>query len=902
MNYRTIFFIGILILIFIGLVFSINSYSRDHFKSSYVANVWQTEAGTEILFPEKCIPRFQKNNLKGFGYSGGGSRSYVALIGYLRALNRMGLSDKVDYIGTVSGGSWFNAVYSYAQSKGVSRDLLLGKSLNIETMTFKNLDRENFNNRGPNFFMGARVNKSPILANVAYAFLPGNGIPYSEAWNYAMGKIFLEPYRLNENVPFTLNETMAKQINSDNKTNLDILKLKDTDPFWICDGTLECNPNEGVSCPFLITEFTPMYSGFVKSYKLSDHSKIGGYVLETYAFGCDSPNTVLSYIDYSDIVDKYGKFCKSSPFKVNVNNFEKTCFTLRQAIGTSSSAYAATVFKIASKIPILDLTKIIPSYRIWFTNPTLPTTSDSQCSFNILKNKCVASQGFDDDSCQNYLGGCYSNTAKQCSGDNDCSKGVFKCNNNKNGSSLHCRISGLSGCKCQKTNRKIPLLKDMKSRVVQIGDGQASENIGILSLVRRGVKKIIAFCNSDTRLFDDFGNVFKDLTGKEACYTNISNLFGVVNDCDPYNLSGTSVKIFDNKDYDIVYGDLRNAFLSGGPTFSRRTLKTISNDLYGIKEGFEVDILFLVLQPCTRFIESLQSELKTLIENDPLAILFSNFPNYETVIPNPLEGIIELTRVQINALSTYADWYISQTDVASHVIEMLTYEEEPVPTKAPIQPVVAVQDYKKNNFLQPSGPNSDLPGQPIKNNLNNCKIECDKQSDCIGFSRSKFASDDDSNADCYLKKTASSLVYNSPQWQTYVKSSKKDAWGGKPIKFVFKTSNDYYSGTDSQVIIGIYDNNNNLNSFKLDNPGNDFQRGGVDTYTINNQKIGLYSITDKPIKLSLDGNDNWKVDSIAIYYDNKLIKTYNPNLWMGTAKGSVKSIDLANNYGIKMFI
>jgi hypothetical protein len=46
-------------------------------------------------------------------FSGGGLRSFIASIGYLAALEDLGLMDEIGYTTGVSGGSWATVLYSY---------------------------------------------------------------------------------------------------------------------------------------------------------------------------------------------------------------------------------------------------------------------------------------------------------------------------------------------------------------------------------------------------------------------------------------------------------------------------------------------------------------------------------------------------------------------------------------------------------------------------------------------------------------------------------------------------------------------------------------------------------------------------------------------------------------------
>ena len=131
---------------------------------------------------------------------------------------------------------------------------------------------------------------------------------------------------------------------------------------------------------------------------------------------------------------------------------------------------------------------------------------------------------------------------------------------------------------------------------------------------------------------------------------------------------------------------------------------------------------------------------------------------------------------------------------------------------------------------------------------------------------------------------------------------------GKEIKLLIKTSNDYYSGTDSGVSVFFQTNKGYFNEFKLDNLGDDFEQGGIDVYTIKDSDIGLSSIMDQPIILTLNdangnvGTDDWKIEKIDIYYDGMLIKTYEPNVWLGNGAKSVRGIALQNNYNVKTYL
>jgi hypothetical protein len=48
-------------------------------------------------------------------FTGGGSRSFLASIGYIAGLTELGLIPNIRYISGISGGSWATLTYTYSQ-------------------------------------------------------------------------------------------------------------------------------------------------------------------------------------------------------------------------------------------------------------------------------------------------------------------------------------------------------------------------------------------------------------------------------------------------------------------------------------------------------------------------------------------------------------------------------------------------------------------------------------------------------------------------------------------------------------------------------------------------------------------------------------------------------------------
>ena len=98
---------------------------------------WQSVHDT-VYFPESDVAEVTSKPNTGISFSGGGSRSYIASMGYLGGLHKLGLMQNVRYIIGVSGGSWATAVYSYYQgSDTIGDEELLGPVIMPEDIVYE---------------------------------------------------------------------------------------------------------------------------------------------------------------------------------------------------------------------------------------------------------------------------------------------------------------------------------------------------------------------------------------------------------------------------------------------------------------------------------------------------------------------------------------------------------------------------------------------------------------------------------------------------------------------------------------------------------------------------------------------------------------------------------------------
>ena len=651
--------------------------------TAYNAKLWPTIVSLtpqKLSYPEFCsssnyginIPDINKVSI---AISGGGSRSFTSTLGYFRALNRMGYKNKAQYVSSVSGGSWFYGLYSFCQTNPIFTDsIVLGNSSSLDStgipdptnMTISNLKTDNKNN---SLYYGHIFENKDIIDYTITALLSPN-ITNDLAYNYAIGKLILDPYGLNNDVPIAINDEYAKDISTRNIFEGKPLSLPPNMPFWICNTSLFFNYVN--KYPYLDVQMTPLYSGIPQVYE-QNNNKIGGTVIDNFAFGNSEPqiNQLLS-LSNSNCVDP------------KILNLKKTAKirTLRDFIGTSSSAFAAALYRPEIVSPILS--KLLPSsaneliakYAIWGTSPPIATTNDSQCTSNILKGGCDTLPGYDINSCSRINAQCYSNSATQCNSNNKCkwNWGKGQCaNTNSQNSDLNCRsnksIFNPFGCKCVNSTPYVQKKSEfLKVQNTRLSDGAFADNNGVIPLLSRGVKKIILFSNTGVHV-----NLYKD----DGC--DIMGLFGLASSssCEAMGqLSLSTVKVFNSNEYtNNVLPQFQATFNNGGPCFSRTKLQVLPNVIHGIEGNYEVDILMILLQPASKFLNKLPLETKNEITFVPLTSikspgLFNDFPLYATFFQNLNAGLVSLTLEQSNFLSSYTDWCLNQPELKVHIQEM----------------------------------------------------------------------------------------------------------------------------------------------------------------------------------------------------------------------------------------
>jgi hypothetical protein len=102
-------------------------------RLKYVScKMWEVPEDSSF-FPERDDDELQAGDLAsrpntGIAFSGGGTRSAAATLGYIRGLNELNLLDNVRYVSCVSGGSWACTPFIYLPGDWTD-ETFLGQSI-----------------------------------------------------------------------------------------------------------------------------------------------------------------------------------------------------------------------------------------------------------------------------------------------------------------------------------------------------------------------------------------------------------------------------------------------------------------------------------------------------------------------------------------------------------------------------------------------------------------------------------------------------------------------------------------------------------------------------------------------------------------------------------------------------
>lgn len=190
--------------------------------------------------------------------------------------------------------------------------------------------------------------------------------------------------------------------------------------------------------------------------------------------------------------------------------------------------------------------------------------------------------------------------------------------------------------------------KTKNESIVKIADGYSADNLGILPLLARGCKKIIAVSSNLEINNDDYLN------------SNLLPLFGLWTYSNGYKIDNSindNSQVFDEKYWKYILRQIEIRKNNGGPVFINISLPVLPNRRHSIKGNYEVELLIYLLYPSERYIRELNNDVSYEIRKDGK---LENFPNFKTTFQN--EGkLCAYTREQTNILYYYFQWCLKET-------------------------------------------------------------------------------------------------------------------------------------------------------------------------------------------------------------------------------------------------
>jgi hypothetical protein len=217
----------------------------------------------------------------------------------MAGLADLGLMEKVDLMGGISGGSWATMVYVYG--KRSDEKIWLGPIIQPEDIT-----EEKLNVMDPN--CARKLTDSAFTTIAMKDVLHASNL--GEMWAYATQEVYLSPVGIQKGAYWAWNQQHIDEIVKENPelANAEFLLPEAPDaPFPLVGATL-VGPQNGAPYTFkranqnyTFFEMTPLYSGHAKTLQMEyntnkKHSNdvqrrtVGGFI-ETFAFNRKSNTT-----------------------------------------------------------------------------------------------------------------------------------------------------------------------------------------------------------------------------------------------------------------------------------------------------------------------------------------------------------------------------------------------------------------------------------------------------------------------------------------------------------------------------------------------------------------------------------------------------------------------------------
>lgn len=351
---------------------------RNAVEWAMVMSLLYPSTVNRLEFPEATHPAVAARPAAALCFSGGGTRSMAACLGYYRGLVASGLLERVRYISCVSGGSWASSIFVYYR-KGPSNDAAL-LDLGLAGSPPGELDLARLSKPLPPASMAA-----VMTDNLVQPIREGLERGVDGVWNHAVAKVYLEPFGLVDDEPLvpcldaaTRDHILARPGNQGvpGLSANNFILPREGRPFLVINACIIEPSEQGWIAPQRAAslQFTPLYVGSPQPVELSNPRRpkqafaVGGGFVEPFAFGGAAPETVGA--------DHLARI-PLDPLGIDGRQ------TLRFAVGSSSAAYAAVADDILDNNE--RLTPITPYWPVR-TSDLVPAQDFDVGDGGILEN------------------------------------------------------------------------------------------------------------------------------------------------------------------------------------------------------------------------------------------------------------------------------------------------------------------------------------------------------------------------------------------------------------------------------------------------------------------------------------------------------------------------------------
>ena len=263
------------------------------------ARVWTGVGRDDFVFPELRkdageggVSTLQTKPNFAVCLSGGGFRATTLGLGWIRVLYQKGIIQRARYLTSNSGGSWFNAAFSYQRL--YSREAFLGTYIMPQDLTPEVAKRQGQAHGSyakaiadSNFLQDFLYDLVEDFFSLDWMF--GKDSIKVRAWSEAVGKGFLEPFDLgglDTSYCMSGQESLAASTIHAKYTACSDPAM----PFPVIVGSIAPKNDKR---QFHCFEFTPLYSGCPTVVYDDDGRKIGGVLVEPHALNSKPPSAKI---------------------------------------------------------------------------------------------------------------------------------------------------------------------------------------------------------------------------------------------------------------------------------------------------------------------------------------------------------------------------------------------------------------------------------------------------------------------------------------------------------------------------------------------------------------------------------------------------------------------------------